>query len=510
MQKTKRQPEESFRRERGKSFHLTGLLLIGIAFSVLMAALIAVQANVQYTVRPENLSLLPKKELIRLKNETWKPESVNCLVVLEDGDSFSQYAWECFQKILDEMRVPYDVCLTDQFDAAKMEQYGNIILGVTHYQVMPDALLPIQGWVRGGGNLMVMYPPENNGSFQSLAGIMGIKDCADNVVVEGLHFIKDFMIGGIAHDFNILDAFESSIGLSLTSDCEVFLESTGEYPVPLIWRKKVGQGTVVFDNFGIMEKAYRGFHWAAYSLLGDACIYPVINGATFYIDDFPSPVPEGDAMYITRDYGMSISDFYSRVWWNDVYSIAQEYHIPYTGLLIEEYSDQVTGDFKRNEEVTRFLYFGNMLLRTGGEIGLHGFNHMPLVLNNFDYRDEYDDYRQWPTVGDMQAAVREALSFINTLFPDEDILVYVPPSNILSEEGREVLNKTSIRNIASFYLSGDLAYEQEFGVSASDGIIDTPRVISGYVINDFTQLVALSELNYHLVSTHFQHPDDVL
>ena len=69
------------------------------------------------------------------------------------------------------------------------------------------------------------------------------------------------------------------------------------------------QGTVVVDNFGIMDKAYRGFHCAAYSLLGESCVYPVVNGATFYIDDFPAPVPEGNGEYITRDYDLTVDEF---------------------------------------------------------------------------------------------------------------------------------------------------------------------------------------------------------
>lgn len=57
---------------------------------------------------------------------------------------------------------------------------------------------------------------------------------------------------------------------------------------------------------------------ASYSLLQDAVAYPVINSAVFYLDDFPSPVPGGDGTYIRRDYGLSISDFYSQVWWPDL------------------------------------------------------------------------------------------------------------------------------------------------------------------------------------------------
>ena len=41
-------------------------------------------------------------------------------------------------------------------------------------------------------------------------------------------------------------------------------------------------------------------------------------------------------------------------------------------------------------------------------------------------------------------------------------------------------------------------------------MIATPRIISGYIIDSYMELAALSELNFHYVNSHFQHPDDVL
>ena len=52
------------------------------------------------------------------------------------------------------------------------------------------------------------------------------------------------------------------------------------------------KGKFVVDNFGLYEKVVRGFYAASYSLLTDVGVYPVINGSAFYLDDFPSPVPE--------------------------------------------------------------------------------------------------------------------------------------------------------------------------------------------------------------------------
>ena len=41
-------------------------------------------------------------------------------------------------------------------------------------------------------------------------------------------------------------------------------------------------------------------------------------------------------------------------------------------------------------------------------------------------------------------------------------------------------------------------------------MVQTPRIISGYVLDDYMRTAAMSELYFHCVNTHFQHPDDVL
>ena len=507
--KTRKSQAET-KKKKKEYLNPLGIFLVGVAFCAMMALLILVEGNLRYSVRAENLTLLPKEELLQLKSELPAPEHIECLLVWEEFDPMANLATPYMETILTQMKVGYDVCPADRLDRARMDRYDKIILAVTNYPMLADVLADLPSWVSSGGNLMILFPPENSGSFQSLGSLLGIKDSADFELVEGIHFCSGFMLGGMAHDFPIVDGYESALALTLKDDCEVFMESTGEYPVPLLWRRTVGAGTVVFDNLGIMEKSYRGFHWAAYSLLSDFCVYPVINGATFYIDDFPSPVPNGDSQFLDRDYNMSVSDFYVRVWWNDVYGIARQYGIPYTGLLLEEYNNQVSGDFERNTEVSSFQYYGNMLLRSGGEIGLHGYNHMPLVLSNFDYQDLFDEYTQWKSEKDIRSALKETLSFIGTLFPEVEPIVYVPPSNILSAEGKAILSEMGIRVIASVYLPGEVEFDQEFEICPEDGIVHTPRVISGYVLGDYMRMVALSELNFHYVSTHFQHPDDVL
>lgn len=362
-----------------------------------------------------------------------------------------------------------------------------------------------------GGGLMVLYPPNTNGYFQLLENMLGIKSIGDNMeVVESLRLVDDFMLGG-DREFGVVSPYESALSVELSEDCKIHLESGSESSVPLIWSREAGKGKIVFDNLGFLTKDYRGFYSASYSILGDTCVYPVINSSTFYIDDFPSPIPGGNSKYISENYGMTIEEFYIQVWWNDIYDLGEQYDIRYTGLVIEQYSDTVEAPFERNEDIQRYRYFGNMLLRQGGELGFHGYNHMPLCLVGFDYGDDYDSYRLWESYDDMKESIQELKDFCQSIFPQEEFRVYVPPSNILSDEGRKMLSQEfpELTAIASLYLPGEYAYIQEFEV-AEDGIVETPRIISGYLLEEDSYMAALSELNFHYVNSHFQHPDDVL
>lgn len=491
-----------------KIFRFRRLQTILIVFVLLTVALCFAQGNVRYQSH-ERLLEPSSKETASVSA---KIQETECLLLWEN-DAGGKSGMEMMGEVLDQMKIGYDAVEGQDAANIRLEDYETIVISMTHLGLLDEKILEILDWVEEGGCMMMVYPPENDGILRSIAGRLGIEQVGDSyAVVDSLHFTQDFMIGGTEKDYTITDPYESSLSVYLAGDCEVYLESGGEYAVPLIWEHALGKGTVVVDNLGFLDKGYRGFYSASYTLLQDVTAYPVINAAAFYIDDFPSPVPSGNSQYIERDYDMSISDFYTNVWWNDIYNLAEEYGIRYTGMVIEEYSDQVEAPFDRNQDVRRFRYFGNMLLDQGGEIGFHGYNHMPLCLNGFDYKGVYDDYEFWESNDDMKASIEELSSFCEYLFPEEEFNVYVPPSNILSDEGRQMLSEeTDIKAIASVYLPDydGIAYEQEFEV-AEDGMIETPRVISGYVFDEYTEIAALSELNFHFVNTHFQHPDDTL
>lgn len=439
-------------------------------------------------------------------------KETECLYLWDSGDANSQILHEQLPQVFRDMKVEYEEIDISTEEIPAYESFEKVVLGYERYDQTEEEILALADWVADGGDLLIALVPEGNTVSEWFLERAGVESMGVSFYeTPGLRLQDDLLLGGDRDDYPIEEPFESSLSVTLDEDCHVSITSSDENEMPLLWQREYREGKIVVVNLGIYDKGYRGIYAAAYSMLGGVCAWPVINGAAYYLDDFPAPVPSGEAQYIEEDYGLSISDFYTQIWWRDISTLAEEHGIRFTGMVIEEYSDQVEGPFESLSDSQRFMYFGNSLLDLGGELGYHGYNHMPLCLRGFDYEGEYDGYVTWESYEDMKASLEELRSFCEGLYSREKFQVYVPPSNILSEEGRRLIVEEfpEIRAIASLYLGSDVTYEQEYEVS-EDGIVETPRVISGYILDDYMRLSAMSELNLHYVSSHFQHPDDVL
>ena len=366
-------------------------------------------------------------------------------------------------------------------------------------------------WTEKGGQTLFAVTMGKESNLDAIDHNLGVSYSNFEMdEVKEIYVDPDFMIGG-GRNYKIEEPFESARKVSLEGDVKVHAKTTDDSHTPLIWEKSYGKGKFVVDNLGIYERNVRGIYAASYSLLTEATVYPVINGSTYYIDDFPSPVPAGDGRFVKRDYDMSVSEFYTNVWWPDLLKLHEKYGIVHTGVVIENYEAQTDGKIVQQNDLDRFKYFGNSLLANGGELGYHGYNHQPLSPSSVNYGEKYASYKTWKDKAAMKAGLSELIRFVNQLFPKAQKSVYVPPSNILSKEGREVIvnDFPEIKAISSNYFPGDFTYSQEFEVSP-DGMIEEPRTVSGAVWDDFSQMTVFSEMNMHYVNNHFLHPDDVL
>ena len=507
MKSSSRERRQTTKQQRTHKIIFGRMSKAMLLFLVMIGVLLVERRNVVYEKRERQMEILENSSF---DEEPFYKEP-ECVIYWDSGDANSVNAYAEMAAVLSQMRIAFTEWDMQKGFASPFS-CPNLILALSDFSLFGEQILDLFDQVRDGRNLLVLCPPYVDVYYNLVKDKMGIRETGyDRSIAEGIAFQTGFMIGGEGRSLEISDPFDSSNQVYLSEDCTVHLTSSDNRKLPLLWEYTYGSGHVVNVNLNLFEKAYRGFYTAAYSLLADACVWPVINGSAFYLDDFPSPVPAGEGKYIERDYNMDIGTFYTNVWWPDMTRLAEKHGIRYTGLVIENYSDEHALPLKGNSDIQRFRYFGNELLDGGGEIGFHGYNHMPLVLESFDYGEEFESYKQWESEEDIRGALQELEDFCTLVYPEEEFQVYVPPSNILSKKGREILAEDflDIQAIASIYFEGEYEYSQDFEV-AEDGIIETPRIISGLIIDPYMETAALSELNFHFVNSHFLHPDDVL
>lgn len=495
-----------------KRFRWQGLVKVWAMFMAIALVLLVESLGVHYGATRFDITYLDRDKAIPAADAIAGEKATNLLVIDSSQEGVSD-AESMLDRVLLDMKVPtVTVDLAQGDEIPTLKQYQTMVIAMPNLDPLGEHVLQIMQWVKKGGGVMFAMTPEKTGYLDVIGPQIGIESSAYKyVVTEGITPSEDFMLGG-GQTYMFSDPFKSSLSVSLNDRAQVkAISSNGR--TPLIWSTSVNSGSAVVCNIGIYVKMVRGFYASAFSLLSSAMAYPVINSAAFYLDDFPSPVPSGNGKYIKRDYNMSISEFYSQVWWPDLVRLAERYGIRFTGVMIENYGDDTKNDPVRQTDNTQFEYYGGLLLRQNGEIGYHGYNHQPLVLPNTDYGNEYT-YVQWPNRKAIVDSLNELIAFQKTVLPAATSSVYVPPSNILSSEGRQIIGEDvpQIRAIASMAFPPDssLEYVQEFGVAA-DGVVEAPRIVSGSMVNNsYMRLAAVSELNMHYVSTHFMHPDDLL
>lgn len=494
-------------------FRYKGIIVITLVFALISAILFLERSGIQFNYEKRVLDFLPENKIVT-KAQACKSIKKNTLVLYDSTKSDCVTAYEQFNVILSDMKIGYRLVDLSEGKTYDFNKYEVVIVLLSDVTPMGENILSLSDWVYEGGRAFFPLTLEKNAHFSALEGKLGILDSAYNFsVVDNIYIEEDFMIGG-GRAFNIDDGFNSALTLQLDKTrTKVHAFTADERKLPLIWETEYGKGKFVVNNIGLYEKAFRGFYAASYSLLTDVCVYPVINGSVFYLDDFPSQIPSGNSDYIKRDYNTTIRDFYVNIWWPDMMNLADKYNLKYTGLAIECYDDAVDGTTSAAPDKGTFLNFGNMLMRKGGEIGYHGYNHQPLCLGNIDYAAAFD-YKTWESYDAMKSAFDELVNFCDELFPGIDMAIYVPPSNILSKEGETFLRKEypQIKTISGIYfpdLDSEYSWVQEYDVTA-DGIVNQPRIVSGCKLGSFMEIAAVSELNYHFANSHFTHPDDAL
>jgi len=489
------------------------LLLTLVILSLLAVAIFFERSGLSYQYEHSGLDFLEPIAIADTASQLTETES-SCLLLYDESGIEGASVVDTANYALDSMRVRCERMDVNEGELDDIDQYQTVVIAFTELGKIENHVLELMAWVERGGRVLFAVRPNPSQAFTAIYRKMGIISKNDELVpVRGVKFLDDLFPGAKGLSLGEAYFIHNSLPVELDALSRVHLVSADAYQLPLMWSYDLGKGRIVVLNSDqFANKSARGTLAAAYSLLEDVFVYPVINSAMFFIDDFPSPIPDGEHELVTKEFGRNLKSFYLNIWWPDMQSYARRYGIKYTGVIIETYDDEVQPPFEPQTNTETFNYLGSSLLREGGEIGWHGYNHVPLCLADGDI-DHQLDYPYWQSEDAMQASLEELYSFSSALFGDQPLMTYVPPSNILSPQTREWLPEAlpGLRVIASVYLpdTDHSEYEQEF-MEAEDGIIELPRIFAGFLPNEYMQWTAINEIVMHYVHSQFVHPDDIL
>ncbi|MCR8657589.1 DUF2194 domain-containing protein [Paenibacillus endoradicis] len=379
-------------------------------------------------------------------------------------------------------------------------------------EVLGDYILAIEEYVEQGGyyfQMRIDNPDHVITQLYRKLGIVNYRFIDSNVEI---HFKLPLLIGQTGKEYGSEFVYNDSLIVELDDDVTVY--ASGKSGIPIVWSNQYGSGKfMVYNGNNLYAKSNRGLIVGAISLMIPDYIYPIFNEKLFYIDDFPAPISSEINQDIYKEYGRNLSAFYRDIWWPDMIKASKRYNLKYTAVAIEVYEDNVIAPFEHavRDNQTNLITFGREILKSGGEIGIHGYNHQPLQQR--EDVAKYYDYVSWKTTEDMGIATQEMLDYLKRAFPNYTPISYVPPSNILSNEGRKILKQTwpELRVVSAVYDTDTLnfAYVQEYKV-AEDGVIEMPRMTSGYFDTEYMTWLEANSMTSLGVISHFLHPDDLL
>lgn len=472
---------------------------------------------------------LSRLDYMLIKNSTSDSEQLNLKYVpstplaekYESDDRFAVYYSKAdenslvlktfFEQILKDTKKQadfYEVSQISSLDGSAKQ----IIVLIEDLEKLKD----VEGlgqYIDGGGSVLFGQTPQENTAFYSIYRKLGIDEIGPPSIMEGLE-IKDELFPGVPG--TLLEAKEFlnfSAPVRLDKDCRIFLNAKNGNP--LLWQYKSGKGNVVvFNGTILLDKVSVGLIVRSIALLEHQYVYPIINSKVVFLDDYPAPFPKGNDPTISRDFDKSIKDFYIDVWWPDMLQIAKQHGLKYTAVMIQSYNnftkppfEDLTGEIENDA----LKILGKEIFRSGGELGLHGYNHQSLTVDH--WRSDELGYNYWKSKDDMKEALSLANDKFKASFPNYKMNVYVPPSNVIDKVGlaaiTEALPDTKI--IASVFYEDfeHLNYTQNFEVD-QNGLIHFPRFSSGYDNSDFNKWSIINGVAGYGVFSHFIHPDDFM
>ena len=463
-------------------------------------------------------SYMVKEQQVSKIDEEYVPEynglsDKSDILVMYDStrtESSKRY-YESVTKVLNTIRLDYQACDVST-DKPRPEKEQLVLFCVQDFDnFSADDFDSFVKWMKTG-NIVFLCTPDFTSGFSAIYPYMGINHIdEEEIVIDDIYFNDDILPGLKGETLENTNLLDVAPLCQLKKSCKISMTETG-HNAPLLWDYKTDTSYVTVNNNSLLDSKNVVNGLLAHIIVKHVGTHawPILNSMMVFIDDFPAPQPEGFDERLKEQFGYDTQSFFMNVWWPDMKTLADKHGVKYNGVFIETYNKNRIPPFERGYASVLIKYYAAELLNSGGEISMHGYNHESLIPEGFPNKD---DYHGWESEENMKIACETVRDYAKELLPDYTFTSYVPPSNYFSEEGLRALNEAcpDIHVISSLYYTDetDTAYQEEFS-ETEDGMINVPRITSGFDMGPFDTLLAFSTLYEDGAFSHFIHPDDVL
>lgn len=439
------------------------------------------------------------------------------LFVYDSDDVYSSACVENAKWAFKYAKINYDEIDLADYPEVKFENLRDYyaIVFATEFvkKLSKDDCERIKNFVFSGGGLAVIY----RGYNENLSDLFGVRlRDKENLFLSsgnsGLNFKVDFlpMLGNTT----VPDSIFSELSLfNFVHFGSKNIIATTSANVPVVWGLRYGAGKVIYWNTTLLSnKLFRGFITQSIASISDKFVKPFPNFAVIFIDDFPTPVFNVKKGVVWKEFNITMAEFHFFVFYPDMVRLANEFGLKYTAGLVFNYGADIKPPFNLDEwcegkvrvlgkeiEVSK-LIAKQFALKN--ELAFHGYNRYSLLID------------KWKGIENM----KKALKFAQKKWIEEGLgdlpVTYIPPFNLIDSAGVQAIVQSfpSIKVIAGLY-SGffDVGQYREFGPEPwNEKLYCIPRVSAGFLIDDYTKMMILSEMAMLGVWTHFVHPDDII
>ncbi len=330
----------------------------------------------------------------------------------------------------------------------------------------------------------------NHPALSEIAGIQKIEGILLKNPI-GITFTAPFF--PMMDEMTIDSDFITSSSLNITLSDSVTPIAVSSEGIPLIWLNSWGEGSVLYTNSTLfLDKINRGLLLQLLHLNNDYSLSYIHADKIFNIEDFPAPIPMGITDHIYNDYLRDNGKFYREIWWTDLLTLKNRYNLAFTGMTIGSYTTN-TGNPLPDEPKTNLdtiSQFGAMLSSSGGELGILGYSHTPLLtpgeITNNPSLSLYPSL--WKNEADMTASLDKLRDTLDSIFGEIEYYTYSSPSNLIGKYTKEAVLNTfpKLKVFSGVYTNpnqDDGVFIQEFGPDPDiAGVYDIPKFSQGYEI----------------------------